>query len=134
MKVKSFDECSLADQRLRWKNVTRVLKGLSKHEREKHWDMRNWGITTECGTIACAAGHCGLDPWFIKHGFQVIPSTMDHERYTQINCGSYGSFKNSNPRHFFGDAGADSIFYNDKPRSVEKVIEEVEDYIQSELT
>jgi hypothetical protein len=31
--------------------------------------MTMFGQKTDCGTIACAAGHASLDPWFRKRGF-----------------------------------------------------------------
>jgi hypothetical protein len=65
----------------RWENVLRVLKGLTPHQRAHHWDMESWGYNTHCGTVACAAGHCGLDPWFRRRGFKLNvnhPSMTSH--------------------------------------------------------
>ena len=73
MKVKTFDDISFAEKLARWQSAERVLTGLPKHVREQHWGMEHWGVQTECGTVACAAGHCGLDPWFIKRGFKLLP-------------------------------------------------------------
>jgi hypothetical protein len=61
----------------RFEQLIRVLRGLSPHERRKHFNMRNWGIETECGTTACAAGFCGLDPWFRRRGFRLAKTDAD---------------------------------------------------------
>lgn len=53
----------------RWENVQRVLKALTPHERRHHFEMQSWGHKTDCGTVACVAGHCSLDPWFRRRGF-----------------------------------------------------------------
>lgn len=53
----------------RWENVLRVLTSMTRHERNRHFEMIDWGRKTSCGTIACAAGHCSLDPWFRRRGF-----------------------------------------------------------------
>lgn len=55
----------------RFEQLIRVLRGLSRHEREKHLDMNTWGEETECGTTCCAAGFAGLDPWFKRRGFSL---------------------------------------------------------------
>jgi hypothetical protein len=54
----------------RYEQVKRVLEGLDEHARKHHWDMSIWGTKTDCGTVACAAGHCSLDPWFQERGFR----------------------------------------------------------------
>lgn len=53
----------------RWENVIRVLRNLTPHQRKYHFDMTTFGRKTDCGTVACAAGHCSLDPWFRRRGF-----------------------------------------------------------------
>jgi hypothetical protein len=98
----------------RWENVLRVLKGLSPHERQKHWSMSDWVVKTECGTVACAAGHCGLDPWFRRRGFRM------GVRYDDWTC----------PEDFFGYEGSTRIFYNYKKRPVSQVIKEVKAHIK----
>jgi hypothetical protein len=62
---------TIKDLIVRWENVERVLDSLPMHERRKHFSMEMWGQKTECGTVACAAGHCGLDPWFRRRGLQL---------------------------------------------------------------
>lgn len=57
---------------LRLENLIRVMRGLSRHERTKHFNMESWGEETECGTTMCAAGFCGSDPWFRKRGFKFV--------------------------------------------------------------
>lgn len=50
-----------------WEQALRVLQQMTPHERKNHFDMRSWGHRTDCGTVACLAGHCYLDPWFQKN-------------------------------------------------------------------
>lgn len=76
VKAKSWAVLTIEEKLIRWDNAERVLKNLPKHERQKHFDMNNWGVMTECGTVACAAGHCGMDPWFIKQGFKLKPASF----------------------------------------------------------
>jgi hypothetical protein len=75
--MKTWDECSKKEQIERWENAVRILKSLTPHQRKEHFDMSHWGAKTPCGTVACAAGHCGLDPWFRKRGFKMdfVPAT-----------------------------------------------------------
>lgn len=105
-----------ADLIERWENVLRVLNALPEHDRQTHWDMGQWGRKTECGTVACAAGHCGLDHWFRERGFQ-----MDFDRR--------GEGEISEVRTFFGVEGSRRIFLDSSRRSVETVIDEVRSYI-----
>lgn len=101
----------------RWKNVERVLKGLSKHERTRHWRMDTWGMPTACGTSCCAAGHCSLDPWFQEQGFkgEVVDIGKDWKgRPTlvfQINGNRFRSI-NAVVHRFFGKKHANEIFFN----------------------
>lgn len=128
--MKYWTDCTKAQQIERWENVERVLKSLSPHERRKHWDMRNWGVKTECGTVACAAGHCGMDPWFRRRGFQLLPyrNTPEEE---QIDEAGLGGFANEvDPMDFFGYVGCDQIFFRGTPRPVATVIREVRAYIK----
>jgi hypothetical protein len=75
--MKHWCDCTIQEKLDRWTNAKRVLVKLPKHEREKHWDMRHWGIQTQCGTVCCAAGHCGLDPWFRQRGFKLKPALFE---------------------------------------------------------
>jgi len=99
----------------RWENVPRVLDAMTEHERQKHWDMSVWGRITECGTVHCAAGRCGLDPWFRDRGFKF---DFDPNGEPQI----------SNVMPFFGAEGSSRIFLDSSRRPVETVIEEVRNY------
>jgi hypothetical protein len=99
-----------------WMNVERVLDAMPEHERQKHWDMSQWGAKTDCGTVACAAGHCGLDPWF-------------RERNFKLDFNKRGESKISDVTAFFGFTGAQRIFFNSDKRPVEKVLAEVREYI-----
>lgn len=122
--MKTFNEIPLAAQIERWANVERVLVGLPEHERTKHWDMGEWGRLTDCGTVACAAGHCGLDPWFRERGF-----TMDLAKCDCSPDCTYTNAKIVPVEEFFGVRGSGAIFKDATRRPVEKVIEEVRAYL-----
>jgi hypothetical protein len=101
----------------RWENVLRVLKGLTPHQREHHWDMESWGYNTHCGTVACAAGHCGLDPWFRRRGFKL---NVNHPLMTSHAA-----------TDFFGSPGYYGIFVNVHTlRTVPQVIAAVKRHIR----
>lgn len=102
----------------RWENVLRVLQSLTPHQRKKHWDMDRFGYQTACGTVACAAGHCGLDPWFRKRGYKMEWSAG--ELFTPWDA----EYK------FFGYEGTEDIFYDPTPRPVGQVIREVRAHIK----
>jgi hypothetical protein len=104
-----------ADQIERWQNAERVLTAMPEHERQHHWDMSVWGRITDCGTIHCAAGACGLDPWFRERGFKL-----------DFNDGEPDI---SSPEEFFGVQGTTRIFLNTACRPVETVIQEVHGYV-----
>jgi len=112
--------CTTKEKIERWVNARRVLRGLSRHERKAHWDMSLWGRKTDCGTIACAAGHCSLDSWFIDHGFEgyYIGSSTKFLRFTM------------QPDFFFGITGTGDIFLNQNRRSVSQVIREMTRHIK----
>jgi hypothetical protein len=121
---------SQKDRIERWENVLRVLESLSTHERRNHWDMRVWGQRTECGTVACAAGHCGLDPWFRRRGFKLDFYSDD---WTSLNTPVEG-LANTGQQSvvaFFGREGCSDIFFNTTPRSVSQVIREVKYYLRT---
>lgn len=119
--MKHWDECTPVQQIERWENVLRVLNALTPHQRKQHWDMSAWGTKTDCGTVACAAGHCGLDTWFRRRGFSM-----------QIKRASDGCFDASitSPIAFFGEKGCDDIFYRARHRPVSTVIREVRTHIR----
>src|SRR5437660_12210600 len=56
---------------LRFKQLIRVLKALTPHQRKKHFIMSDWTKETSCGTARCAAGYAAVDPWFIRRGSQL---------------------------------------------------------------
>ena len=99
----------------RWDNAQRVLVAMPEHDRQNHWNMAKWGVITDCGTIACAAGHCGLDPWFRDRGFK-----LDFTEFREAKISDVASF--------FGLEGSARIFFNSAQRSVEAVIAEVRSY------
>lgn len=110
----------------RWENVLRVLRGLTRHQRTKHWDMDAFLDLRSCGTVGCAAGHCALDPWFRRRGFKAVPyddTYGDGEDYMVLA-------DDVDLPQFFGEEGTDRIFENRAQRPVGKVIREVKDYIK----
>jgi len=152
-KMKEWDECTPKEKIERWVNAERVLTSLPKHERAKHWNMRHWGVETECGTVCCAAGHCGLDPWFNKRGFILKPVKLEKliETYAPsllekdnvpktlkeldevigpVEAGRGGFMNDVQTYDFFG-YGADKIFGNSDNRSVNQVIKEVRRHIKN---
>lgn len=124
--MKFWEKCTPQEQIERWENVERVLKGLTPHQRRKHWNMNYFGMKTECGTIACAAGHCGMDPWFRRRGFRLNfhkgLSSEGAERWFEDIDDVDG---------FFGNEGGEGIFYNWRQRPVSKVIKEVRAHIKT---
>lgn len=118
----------------RYRQLIRVMKGLTPHQKEKHFEMSRWGRKTDCGTSFCAAGFAGKDPWFKKWGFKT--RWVRYER-------AYGIFykvPNSSERdswsavHKFFDAGinrgtayAHPVF--SKPTTPEEVIAGAEQVI-----
>lgn len=147
--MKDWNECSIKEKLERWTQAERVLKGLPKHVRTKHWNMAHWGIVTECGTVCCAAGHCGLDPWFRKRGFKLRPTHIDSliqkfvyedvqgenitlqvlENNYEMHHGQGGFEDGVEASEFFG-SGSYHIFGNDMNRTVDEVIQEIRQYIK----
>lgn len=103
----------------RWENVDRVLRGLDAHARAKHWDMRNVLYRNECGTVGCALGHCLLDPWFQSQGMGATFNGFGFDRPDSYHVNV-----------FFGLEGANRIFWNGDPRSVETVLREVAQHLR----
>lgn len=102
----------------KWEQLLRVLDGLTPHEREKHLYMGVWGAQTDCGTVACAAGHCAMDPWFRERGF----------------IGKFGAmnemtFPKWQPEDFFGQRGYDMIFTGPH-EEYDEVVAAVKDHIE----
>lgn len=101
----------------RWSNAGRVLQAMPAHEREHHWDMGKWGLKTDCGTIVCAAGACGLDAWFRDRGFKLTFPRGSREG------------KISDVAGFFGLEGSAKIFFDGRARTVDTVLGEVRGYV-----
>lgn len=121
MRLKSFVDCSHKQQVERWENVVRVLRALTPHQRRKHWNMGEWTQATECGTVACAAGHCGMDPWFRRRGFKMGPKNLRDP--WSLELFSY-------PEDFFGEVGSQSIFYGNGKGTVSQIIKKVDAHIK----
>jgi len=130
MEAKHFDDLKLKEKIERWDHVVMVLKKLTPHQRRKHWNMSTWGEKTACGTIACAAGHCGLNSWFRRRGFKL---DFNHVKWIDslgLSQDYWNESLSTDPSDFFGNQGTSRIFYNDDPRPVSKVIRECETYIK----
>lgn len=120
----------------KWENVRRVLDSLDAHAREKHFSMGYWGIQTDCGTVACAAGHCAMDPWFQERGFKA--RLLKGSRGLSIYYDGEWSFYRWTTmiRRFFGAydppelstiaQDAMDIFTNSNDRTVDQVIAEID--------
>lgn len=136
MAIKKFSECTHKEQIARWENAVRVLKNLTPIQRKKQWDMGFFGERTECGTVCCAAGRCGLDPWFRKRGLKLdfvlksydVQKDDDSEETVKLWTMADGFAYNVGT--FFGD-GSEDIFYNDNSRSVNKVLKEIQAHLKN---
>jgi hypothetical protein len=120
--MKTWDRLSSVERIERWENVLRVLRAMTPHERRKHFKMDTWGDKTECGTIACAAGRCGLDPYFRKRGFKLdFTYDKDFDEW-DADLRDVGEF--------FGFNGSSEIFFDGTIRTVGTVAREVIEYIK----
>lgn len=140
--MKNFEECTKKEQIARWENVLRVLQALTPHQRRKHFDMAAWGYKTDCGTIACAAGHCSLDTWFRRRGFKGKLANPNPQWGGKLELrfddgSESGQFMGGIIVKFFGvsedEDSPSCIFMNDNARTVGRVIREVSSRIK-ELT
>lgn len=111
----------------RWENCLRVLQNLTPHQRRKHWRMSTWGMVTGCGTVACAAGHCALDPWFQRRGLK-MKIIVRHDE--ELGDSLHAELDDGLVPIFFGDRGTNNIFYDTTHRSVGTVIREVKAHIK----
>lgn len=114
--MQTWNQVTQEERIKRWEHVRKVLKKLTPHERRKHFDMGDWAIKTYCGTVACAAGHCGFDPWFRKRGFYFKFEKGDYEgdwilKSKKINGHGFISGVNNSVEIFFGLQGSENIFY-----------------------
>ena len=119
--MKHWDDAKLAERIERWENVERVLKALTPYQRRREWDMQNWGVKSQCRTIACAAGHCGMDPWFRRRGMKLNPYKVTKgETLKEVaEVGGMGDFGNMmDPEPFLGEDGCNRIFFDSTRRPV----------------
>ena len=134
-KIVPWEKISVTEKVERWENALRVLKFLPPEVKKKHFDMASWGYTApECGTNACAAGYCGMHPWFIERGLELLPEKISKSAFKKGEMG-IGIFKgysvNSSPVGlFFGHKGANKIFYDGTDRSVTQVMKEIRNHIK----
>lgn len=109
--------------------------------------MSAWGIETPCGTVACAAGRCGLDAWFNEQGWKLKPEPLEDVLNRRNACylmqqtieqldplswqmkGSGGFEGDVKVSAFFGSPGSGAVFLDPTLRPVESVIKEVQHYI-----
>lgn len=107
----TWDNATDAEKVLRVRNLIRVLTGLTAHERKKHFDMGDWLEKNTCGTVGCAAGFCGIDPWFRRHGFKI--DLVKNSAQDIAQSGVTHSLKQmTSPEDFFGDQLCDQVFIN----------------------
>jgi hypothetical protein len=107
VKIIAWDDCTPAQQLERWENMLRVLVGLTPHERRKHFNMGTWAMKDDCGTVACAAGFCALDPWFRKRGLKIKMT-----KFSTVFTGRFQDTRTVFPVDFFGSPGYDAILVN----------------------
>jgi hypothetical protein len=117
-----FDELKPAKQIERYTEAIRTLKALPAHVKKEHWNMGDWGSDTECGTVACAAGHCGVDQWFIRRGLKLHVKVG---KRLEIN----DNFSRD-ANDFFGNAGMDRVFTGRGDRPVAVVVEELKRHVE----
>ena len=103
-----WDDLNLEEQIERVHRARLVLRRMSKHAIEHHFDMTMWGSKTKCGTVGCAAGQCALDPWFQRRGFGMT-----------FNQGGYHRWTGLHPSNFFGEDLYYEVFVNDDIMSYE---------------
>lgn len=115
---KEWKDCTREEKIERWEQVIRVLKSLTPHQRKRHFDMSVWMHKTPCGTVACAAGHCSMDQWFIDRGFQGVLRPRDLIDWPLLD-----------PKQFFGEAGYWRIFVGPSWLSVSGVIRATETFV-----
>jgi hypothetical protein len=151
--MKLWNSLSKSEKIERWENVGRVVRGIAEdpHARSHHWNMGLWAVQNECGTVACAAGHCALDPYFQEQGFKARP----HPRSTVLGGGRLQLWQPGRPHgfnsddmidgdgrwsvygwgetieDFFGYQGTHAIFANPTQRSPSMVLEEIDLYLST---
>lgn len=103
--ARHFDALSLEEKIERWERVRYILRRMSQHVIDKHFDMSSWLSKTSCGTTGCVAGQCSLDPWFQRRGFG--------SRF-EAHClnGSTWNWTGLKPEEFFGRKGHREVFTN----------------------
>lgn len=121
------------EQIQRFEKLIETLKGLSPHEKRKHFDMGMFGQETDCGTTMCAAGFCGARKWFQDRGFEYLSRGKAREGTLKLGkargwkavCKFFGL-----PYSDWYDGGgeADRIFRD--PNSVREVIAAAKDRIK----
>jgi len=129
--MKVWDDCTRREKIARWENVARVLQALTRHQRRYHFDMCFFVQREECGTIACAAGHCGFDPWFKRRGYEVRFSKNGICLIRSVSGDSFCNGFTIEVESFFGSHGTNHIFYNTEQRPVSQVIREVRSYVKT---
>lgn len=103
-----WDHATNAQKIERAAKLVEVLEGLTMHEQRKHFDMGDWLYKTDCGTVGCAAGFCGLNPWFRARGFKIdlVPEVdINGNKYFNMIFGM-------KPDVFFGKEIQEEIFTN----------------------
>lgn len=98
----------------RWEQALRMLEAMPPEKRAAEFDMALWGFKTACGTKACFAGHCSLDPWFIAQGFigtfRPLTRSELEDGYYEKSIGILDFA--IEPEEFFGSRGFHTVFLN----------------------
>lgn len=124
-RMKNFKKCTLKEQVKRWQQAIKVLQRLTPHERRNHWNMTIFGLENECGTTACGAGFCAMDPWFQRRGF------VGYFNRRGELVGPAGRPLGDATAKFFGQNGSDEIFFDGHQRGVTEVIKEMKVHIKN---
>ena len=119
----------------RYRELIRVMKKLTPHEREHHFNMNSWGVKTDCGTVMCAAGFAGSDHWFRRQGFSFSKRDLEIHFHGRVSWRAI--------EMFFGYLSGDHNVYDaigqrremahpvfGKPTSVDEVIAAAEERIR----
>lgn len=114
-KYVKWDDATPEEQILRASKLVETLEGLTLHEQRKHFNMSDWLWKSECGTIGCAAGQCGVRPWFRNRGFKIdLVQDKDLDTGKLIKDSFSTHFPELQTEEFFGNDIDDNIFTNGK--------------------
>lgn len=107
--MKEYNLCNNAERVERFQQAIRVMSDMTAERIENEFNMSTWGEKTACGTVACAAGWCAMDPWFNERGLMMaeIERTDSYSGETWVD---FTFSKEGNASQFFGEAAVDAVF------------------------